>query len=129
MMLQATIMSFIAEAILDLNSDTFIFKMWQKYPMKVPYVYTFFNWTNHEDFFNHSAKIKLEELGPYIFFQDIQKVDIVRNNNNNTITFKQMRTFHYDSDFPNNGNVSDRLTTINYFSMVRFLVIYLYKLI
>lgn len=79
---------------------------------------TFFNWTNHEDFFNKSVKPKLEEIGPYTYLQDIERVDVVHNHNNNTITFKQIHNFEYDRDLPTNGNLNDRLITFNYFTMV-----------
>ncbi len=51
-----------------------------------------FNVTNAEEFAKGQAKPRLEEVGPYVFDEFHKKVDLVWNDDNGTVTYKQVRS-------------------------------------
>jgi len=52
---------------LPLRQGAQTFELWRKPPV-TPYLKIyFFNVTNSEDFINNGAKLKLQEVGPYVF--------------------------------------------------------------
>ena len=55
------------------------------------HLYFQFNVTNAEEFLKGKAKPQLEEVGPYVFDEFHKKVDLVWNNDNGTVTYKQVR--------------------------------------
>lgn len=60
-----------------------------------------FNYTNTERFLNgDDDKLKVEDIGPYIYTEKTQKVNVVYNKNN-TISYRVTTTIALLSLFPN----------------------------
>jgi CD36 family len=75
-----------------------------------------FNWTNPEDFTNHSIKPSFEQLGPFRFTEKPDKVDITWNDNN-TVTYRKKSLFHFD-EAGSQGSLDDMVTTVNMVALV-----------
>lgn len=53
---------------LVLRNDSANFDFWQKPPVKARYKAYLFNYTNHKSYQNgFDTKLKVEELGPYVY--------------------------------------------------------------
>jgi len=58
-----------------------------------------YNVTNADEFLNNGEKPALQELGPYVYEQRWEKVDI-KFNDNGTVTYKVKKTFIFNSVSP-----------------------------
>lgn len=56
-------------------------------------------------------KPNLEQVGPYVFTEQHEKTNIVWNNNG-TVTYRQIRTWHFLPD-KSNGTLDDQVTILN----------------
>lgn len=74
-----------------------LFNAWLKSPPGVNYDVYVFNWTNPEDFTNHSTKPILNEVGPFRFNQVIEKVNATKNDNG-TVSYYRRRTFYFNKE-------------------------------
>lgn len=54
-----------------------------------------YNVTNADEFLNNGEKPALQELGPYVYLQHWEKVDI-KFNDNGTVSYKVKKTFTFD---------------------------------
>jgi scavenger receptor class B protein 1 len=79
----------------------------------------FFNWTNPEEFTNHSTKPKLVELGPYRFREQREKVNISFHDENSTVSYRQISYFYFDAE-GSKGSLDDEITTVNVVAAVIF---------
>jgi len=70
-----------------------------------------FNVTNAEAFSNGLEKPELNQVGPYVFNEYHKKVGLIWNNNG-TVTYKQVRTFHFVPD-ESKGTLDDKLVLLN----------------
>jgi len=88
-----------------------VFTMWKKPPvhpvMKV-YVY---NVTNPDDFLTNGDKPILDELGPYVYIETWEKVNLSFNDNG-TVTFQQQKIFRFDPE-QSVGDESDMVVVPN----------------
>ncbi|KAK4875496.1 hypothetical protein RN001_011918 [Aquatica leii] len=103
-------------SVIVLRPNTILENLWKKSPIEVPTSVYFFNWTNPEAIRDFNVKPKFEEVGPYIFNQYLEKTNIVWNDNNDTVTYVQLRTFSYDDQNPN-SNLADKITSLNVVTM------------
>lgn len=98
------------DAVLVLKPDGFVFKLWQKPPVQNKMSVYMFNWTNSHEIRNRSSKLKFEEIGPYIYYEQLEKRNFTFNDND-TITYKLDRTYYLDEE--NSKNHNDTIVTIN----------------
>lgn len=75
-----------------------------------------FNWTNSDEIMNSDVKPFLKECGPYIFLESHKRTNITWNENG-TVTYNQIRTWHFMPDM-SNGTLNDEITTLNVMSAV-----------
>lgn len=101
---------------MQLTPDSRIYEKWRKPPIPVFMDVYFFNWTNPEDFYNHSTKPIFKEIGPYRFREHPEKTDVTWNHNS-TISFKTMSTFFFDEE-NSIGKMTDLITSVNIVSVV-----------
>ena len=109
--LKSWIIQVITASVIVLKPNNIMEGLWRKTPIDIPTNVYFFNWTNPEDIHDFKINPKFEEVGPYKFYQKMEKVNVIWNDNN-TVTYNQMRTFTYDKQNPN-GNLSDKITSLN----------------
>ncbi|GJQ71461.1 hypothetical protein Trydic_g11185 [Trypoxylus dichotomus] len=87
------------------------FDLWRKNPMPLYLEFYIFNWTNPTDIYNPDIKPHFEEIGPFVFEETKEKVNITWNDNN-TITFNHLRYWYFDES-RSCANLSTKVTTIN----------------
>ncbi|XP_067625345.1 uncharacterized protein [Eurosta solidaginis] len=102
----------IMEKEMVLRPNSKIFSLWKKPPIKLTLDFYFFNWTNPADFQNRDIKPKFEELGPYRFSEEPQKVDIKWHPENASITYKKSSKYYFDAA-GSKGSLEDVITTLN----------------
>lgn len=73
------------------------FGWWSKPPVE-PFIRIYvYNVTNADEFLNNGTKPILDELGPFVYLQTWEKVDIVENPNG-TISFNQKRVYIFNEE-------------------------------
>ncbi|KAF2899829.1 hypothetical protein ILUMI_06357 [Ignelater luminosus] len=75
LILKVWIWETIAAAILILKPNSVAAGPWLQSPEPVPTDIYIFNWTNPEEFLNHSTKPKFEEVGPYKYMLTTEKTN------------------------------------------------------
>lgn len=118
-LLRNWIPDYILTSVLVLKPDTYFAKTWLKMPVTVPTDVYFFNWTNAEEFHDINIMPRFEQVGPYRFLQEMEKVNVIWNDNN-TVTFNQVRYWQFDEKFTK-GRLSDKITSMNAITLVRIL--------
>ncbi|XP_023177279.2 uncharacterized protein LOC111603776 [Drosophila hydei] len=89
------------------------FEGWKVSPLPLNFDVYLFNWTNPEDFHEGSAKKPhFEQLGPYRFREQPDKVDIEWHNQNASISFRKKAYFYFDAA-GSNGTLQDIVTSVN----------------
>lgn len=90
---------------------------WQKPSLKLYMDIYLFNWTNPEDFLNHSTKPIFEEIGPFRFREYPEKINITWNDHNSTVSYRQISTFYFDEE-GSKASLDDMITSVNLVSTV-----------
>ncbi|VVC41561.1 Hypothetical protein CINCED_3A008854 [Cinara cedri] len=96
---------------LELKNNTQTYKYWQQIPVPLNMSVYLFNWTNPEATIKNGDKPILQQLGPYVFKEYRTKMNTTFNNND-TITYMQLKSWKFDPIL-SNGSLSDPVTTIN----------------
>ncbi|ODM87074.1 Protein croquemort, partial [Orchesella cincta] len=112
--------------ILAPGSQSFV--IWKDIPVPVYLEVYFFNWTNPADIYNPDVKLRMPkfvEMGPYVFrwcmfefMRTARKIVQQWNDDNNTVTFLQNKTWHFDPSL-SDGSLDDIITTLNAPAVVR----------
>lgn len=79
--------------------------------------FTMFHWTNPQEMYNKSSKPHFIEKGPYVFLEKHKRVNVTFNPNNDTVSFDQIRTWHFVPEL-SNGTLDDKVTNINVIAAV-----------
>uniref|UniRef100_A0A0A9YZJ9 Scavenger receptor class B member 1 n=1 Tax=Lygus hesperus TaxID=30085 RepID=A0A0A9YZJ9_LYGHE len=88
-----------------------VFEMWKKPPV-VPVMRVYvYNVTNADDFLNNGDKPILDELGPFVYVEQWEKVNLTFNDNG-TVSFQQRKTFVFDPD-QSEGDENDMVVVPN----------------
>ncbi|XP_058819875.1 protein croquemort-like [Topomyia yanbarensis] len=92
------------------------YQNWIRTPIPMFLEIYMFNWTNPDELHRYpEVKPHFEEMGPYVFHEVHERVGLVWNNNN-TVTFNQRRTWHFDQDL-SKGFLNDTVTNLNVISL------------
>lgn len=78
---------------------------------------TMFNWTNPNDIRTPKYKPNLVEMGPYVFMEKHQRVNVTFHPENDTVSFDQIRTWHFVAE-KSNGSLDDEVTNVNVIAAV-----------
>lgn len=107
------IVASVLEGELGLTSTSTSFSMWEETPVPMYIEVYFFNWTNAAEFQKKPREVTPEfvEMGPYVFSEHHTKVNITWNEND-TVTFQQIRKWHFVPE-RSNGTLRDDVTNIN----------------
>jgi len=109
--LSASLSAVILDAILNgnllLSPKSQTYPLWKDMTNMLQADFYFFNMTNMEDVRDHGAKPALSQIGPYSFFEQHHKFDVVWNDNG-TVTYKQRKVWTHIS-----GDLEDLVTVIN----------------
>uniref|UniRef100_A0A0A9ZAI4 Protein croquemort n=2 Tax=Lygus hesperus TaxID=30085 RepID=A0A0A9ZAI4_LYGHE len=101
---------------LQLTNSSRSFDLWKETPIPMYLEVYMFNWTNPLETLSGKAKPNFVEMGPYTFTEHHSKVNLLWNNENNTITFNQVRRWHFVPE-QSNGSLSDQVTNVNVIAM------------
>ncbi|KAJ0182901.1 hypothetical protein K1T71_000877 [Dendrolimus kikuchii] len=82
---------------LVLRPGSMTFEWWARPPVR-PFVNVYvYNVTNADEFLNNGSKPVLDELGPYVYSEEWEKVNITENDNG-TLSFHYRRTYTFQPD-------------------------------
>lgn len=90
---------------------------WIKTPIPMYLKITMFNWTNPEAIHDPTVKPHFEEVGPYVFLERHDRVDLHWNPENDTVSYYQNRVWHFLPE-KSNGELTDKITNINVMTSV-----------
>ncbi|CAG7726152.1 unnamed protein product [Allacma fusca] len=105
------VVNFVLQFMLQLREGTDIWRVWTTIPIPLYMKFRLFNITNPEEF-AEGAKAKLVEMGPYVYQEDPEKVNITINLEEDWINYTQPRTYYFRPEM-SNGLESDEVTFIN----------------
>ncbi|RVE43136.1 hypothetical protein evm_012215 [Chilo suppressalis] len=82
---------------LVLRPGSMTFEWWARPPVR-PFVHVYvYNVTNADEFLNNGSKPVLQELGPYVYQEEWEKVNIT-DNENGTLSFHYKRTYTFQPE-------------------------------
>lgn len=87
-----------------------LFNAWVRSPPDVNFNVYFFNWTNPQDFYNTSVKPAFKEIGPFKFYQQVDKINTTFHDNG-TVSYYRRRTFKLRDDSPH--KLDENVTILN----------------
>ncbi|XP_049868366.1 protein croquemort-like isoform X1 [Pectinophora gossypiella] len=88
------------------------FNIWRSPPIPMYLECFMWNITNVDEILaNKDAQLKVTQLGPYVYREEHEKVNLTWNSNN-TVTFYNKRVWHFVPEM-SNGSLSDNITSIN----------------
>ena len=87
--------------------------MWKDAPVPMYINFYFFNILNTDDITKHHAKPILQEVGPYVFKEVHERINIATYPNG-TMEFQQKRYWYFDEGRTNSSlSLNDSVTTLN----------------
>lgn len=97
-----------------LKKGTTIFDNWKELAVPLYIKFYFFNVTNAEGIAKNGEKPKLKEIGPYTYSERRVKVDIKFIEADDTISYRQIKTYTFQNESSCPGcDVTDRITIPN----------------
>ncbi|CAK9831565.1 Scavenger receptor class B member 1 [Anthophora retusa] len=81
----------ILEYKLQMSPNSLVYELWKKPPINVYLKVYIFNITNPDEFLENGGKLRVEEIGPYVY-QEILENENVTWHENNTISYNPKRT-------------------------------------
>lgn len=98
---------------LTLTESSKTYKAWENTTLPLYLDFYMFNWTNPEESLaNPNVKPILVEMGPYVFREEHQKLNVTWNPNNNTVSYWQRRTWYFEPEL-SHGSLDDVITSVN----------------
>lgn len=87
------------------------FPMWETLPEPMEASMYLFKVLNPTEILA-GKKPRLEQVGPYVFSEQHEKTSLVWNDDNGTVSYKQVRTWHFLPE-RSNGTLEDKVTILN----------------
>ncbi|XP_014253015.1 protein croquemort-like [Cimex lectularius] len=97
---------------LVLTNQSKSYTLWKDTPIPMYLEIYMFNWTNPEETLKKGKTPHFVEMGPYVFSETHKKVDVNWNDDNETVTFKQIRQWKFIPGL-SNGKLDDEVTNVN----------------
>lgn len=97
---------------LQITPHTFLFSMWKKPPLDVFLSVYVFNITNPVEFLSGKEKLKVQELGPYVYQEYLENHNVTFNDND-TMTYIPKRTIIYVPEKSVRNPAEDLITVPN----------------
>lgn len=85
---------------------------WKDPPVNPVMKVFFFNLTNEEAFMQGTEKPRVDKIGPYVYVENIHKVNVSFGENGDTVTFSDNKTYFFSSSLTN-GSESDEIIMPN----------------
>lgn len=87
-------MELILNSMLTMKPNSLVFSLWQKPPIDVYLKVYIFNITNAEEFLKGGVPLKVAEVGPYVYKEDLENTNVTWHEDN-TISFYPKRTITF----------------------------------
>ncbi|XP_066906786.1 scavenger receptor class B member 1 isoform X1 [Halyomorpha halys] len=107
----SSIVNLVIDKEITLREGGQVFDMWRKPPVEPIFRVYVYNVTNADDFLNRGDKPILDELGPFVYVETWEKVNLTFNDNG-TVTFQQQKIYKFDPD-QSVGDESDMVVVPN----------------
>ncbi|XP_072758541.1 scavenger receptor class B member 1 [Anoplolepis gracilipes] len=90
---------------MELRNGSHVFEFWQHPPIQVEYRIRVFNYTNVKEFeAGMVKKLRVQELGPYVYRETKDRVNVVIHENG-TMTFQEKRSYMWVGGRPDSDTV------------------------
>ncbi|KAL6433397.1 hypothetical protein ACFW04_006503 [Cataglyphis niger] len=90
---------------MELRNGTRTFNLWQHPPIQIEYRIHIFNYTNVKEFeTGRASKLRVQELGPYVYQEKKDRVNVVLHENG-TVSFQEKRSFVWVGGRPDNDTI------------------------
>ena len=101
-----------------LGPNTKSYEVWKSLPIPMSLDIYLFNWTNPQNFTrNEHVKPILEQIGPYRFWENVNKTNVKWNPANATVSFRKLSTYFFDEE-GSKGKLDDVIYTLNIIALV-----------
>lgn len=105
---------------MKLGPNTKSYEIWKTPPIPMSMDIYFFNWTNPSNFSRDEfVKPILQQVGPYRFHENMDKIDVNWHPQNATVSFRKKSTFFFDP-IGSKGKLDDVITSLNVIALVIF---------
>lgn len=86
----------IVDSVLTYREGDMYYMDW-RYPQYTPYTRVYiYNYTNTEEFLRGDAKkLKVEEIGPYMYREKLEKVNVTFHGDGDTVSYREKRLFTF----------------------------------
>ncbi|XP_012270757.1 lysosome membrane protein 2-like [Orussus abietinus] len=103
---------------LELKNGTTTYGLWERPLVRAAYRIRIFNYTNVDEFESGlDPKLKVQELGPYIYRETLTRVN-VQSHENGTITYQEKRAFQWEGGRPDDEMI--RVPNVPLFTAMAF---------
>ena len=103
---------YIMHSSLIVEPGTAMFPNWVDLPVPLVTSIYLFNVTNAKDFATKGAKPRLEQVGPYVYYEYHHKTKVQFTESNGTVTYQQIRTYVFQPHL-SSGTPDDKIVTLN----------------
>lgn len=103
----------------QLKNGSLNYNNWIETPIPMYLKFRMFNWTNPEDIHKPNYKPNLVEMGPYVFSEKHERVNVSFHPENDTVSYNQIRTWHFLPEM-SNGTLEDNVTNVNVIAAVSY---------
>ncbi|XP_011643194.1 lysosome membrane protein 2-like [Pogonomyrmex barbatus] len=91
---------------MELRNGSNTFDWWIRPPVKSKYRIYVFNYTNVDEFeAGEASKLRVQEVGPYIYQETLTRVNVALQEDNGTVTFQDKRSYEWIGGRPDNDTV------------------------
>uniref|UniRef100_A0AAG5DB36 Scavenger receptor class B n=1 Tax=Anopheles atroparvus TaxID=41427 RepID=A0AAG5DB36_ANOAO len=103
----------IAKSEFVLVPGTELYENWYEPPIDMYLEVFMWNWTNAADYQQENYKPHLEQIGPYVFRERHERVNLEWSDEEDLLTFQQRRIWHYVPERSVGDYENDRVITIS----------------
>ncbi|XP_074595030.1 protein croquemort-like [Brevipalpus obovatus] len=89
-----------------------VYPGWSKAPVPIYMKIYVFNITNAHEVATNKSEVKLQELGPYVFIEEREKINITWDHSQGTISYHQKKNYYFSPELTN-GSLDDVVYHVN----------------
>lgn len=102
----------------QLKEGSLNYDNWIVTPIPMYLRITMFNWTNPHEIKSANYKPNFVEMGPYVFLEKHERINVTFSRDNDTVSFYQNRTWHFVPEM-SHGSLDDKVTNVDTIYAVR----------
>ena len=74
------------------------FELWRDLPIPIVMRFYIFNVTNAQQIESSGAVPQLQQIGPFVYNLEVKKEDVVFNNSDENVSFRERIVYHFDRE-------------------------------